>query len=58
MVLMLVKSMFCFTGEMGGAVAVLMQSPFMPAVAGRSMEKIVGDRFSSAGHPLHPAKLF
>jgi len=35
MVLMLVRSMFCFTGEMGGAVVALMQSPFVPAFTGR-----------------------
>src|SRR5271170_4763409 len=55
MVLMLVRSMFCFTGEMGGAVAALIQNPFVPAFTGHSrMRRLWVAGLARAGHPLHP----
>ena len=59
MVLILVRSMFCCTGEMGGAVATLIQNPFVPAFTGRSLGKGVWvTGWARSGHPMHPAKLF
>src|SRR5271154_6172265 len=42
MVFMLVRSMCCCAGEMGGAVAALMQNPFVPVFTGRSWKEVVG----------------
>src|SRR6266849_2652120 len=55
MVLILVRSMFCFTGEMGRGVATLMQYPFESLLSGVRL-KISGGRPVLSSRPPFGAR--